>query len=142
MILYLIIERKDKSISLCSQTRVRVGWIHKDLTLHDWGLYHHFPCQQEGFFPETHLKYSMSWVIICFKVSEGDFHSVNRKSRERTVNAKPLGGDELYSSYNITEMQLDTLIPDEAKAITVATVAQLLKLPRQEAHKEGKGKNQ
>lgn len=39
-------------------------------------------------------------------------------------------------------MQLDTLIPDEAKAISVTTVAQLLKLPHQEAHKEEKGKNQ
>lgn len=35
-------------------------------------------------------------------------------------------------------MQLDMVIPDEAKTMTVITVAQLLKLLHKEAHKEGK----
>lgn len=35
-------------------------------------------------------------------------------------------------------MQLDMLVPDEAKTITVITAAQLLKPPHKKASKEGK----
>lgn len=116
----------EGDMDLQGSHNTRVGFISPLLPVATGGFLHWNE-------PET----NRSWVTH-FKISKGDLHSMNRKSRERIVTLNHSVVMSLPPSYNIFDTQLDMLIADEAKTITVITVAQLLKLPHKEVCNKGK----